>query len=87
MNWIETATDSQVPTRLDSCEEAVQGMSVTSLKQMKKLIADQSRTIIQNDKVFQKKNRLEKMKNKKRAARKRKNLEKERKKLKGRKRK
>lgn len=86
MNWIEAA-ESQVPTRLDSCDETVQGMPVTSLKQMKKLIADQSRTFIQNDRAFQKKNRLEKMKNKKRAAKKRKNLEKERKKLKGRKRK
>lgn len=71
----------------DGIENETEGIPLTSVKEIKKLINKQSRNIMQCNKAFKKKNRLERLKSKKRAARKKRNLEKERKKLKGRSRK
>lgn len=71
----------------DDVENEVEGVPLTSVKEIKKLVNKQSLNIMQCSKAFKKKNRLERLKSKKRAARKKRNLEKEKKKLKGRKRK
>ncbi|XP_065212812.1 nucleolar protein 12 [Planococcus citri] len=68
-------------------EEVIPGMSITSLKQVKKMITNQAGSLMQNSEVFKKKNKLERLKNRKKAALKRNLLRKEKKKLKGRKRK
>lgn len=68
-------------------EEAVPGMSVTSLRQAKHIVNKQSGALMRNDEIFRKKNKLERLKNRKKAARKKNLLKREKKKLKGRKRK
>lgn len=68
-------------------EESIPGMSVKSIKQVKKIVTNQANSLMQNSEVFKKKTKLEKLKNRKKASLKRKLLKKEQKKLKGRKRK
>lgn len=80
-------TDVENSTLATEVDDSVPGMTATSLKEVRKIVNNQASASMQNDKIFRKKNKLEKLKNRKKAARKRNLLKREQKKLKGRRRK
>lgn len=58
-------------------EELIPGMSLSSIKEVKKAVSKQSSAMVRCDKIFRRKNKLERIKNKKKAAKKKKLLQKE----------
>ena len=87
MRFEDDSLDNGFPESEADTEKIIPGMSVTSLKEVKKIVTNQANSFMQSNEVFKKKNKLEKLKNRKAAALRRNLLRKERKKLKGRKKK